>query len=737
MRRKTVQVSAIAAAIASVCSAGAIAQSSDVALDRVEVTARKRSEPLQDVPIAAKTYSAEALADEAINSNRDLFSRSASASTVELGAPFASEIILRGSGSGRGINAETTTGLYRNGAYAAGGNIGGRAFNRLDFFDVQRIEILRGPQAALLGRGAVGGAVNIINFKPQSTASRSIVLSTGEYDRVGIEAIVNQPISDALAIRVGAISDEVKGGVFTDRKTGNVLDNERFNGARVSAALTGGNFKYNLLVDGSDASGPSFGTYGFVLAKAAADPANRFKHDFNTPSRAKYREGTVVGEGTWDLGGPSLVFLTQYKRRSGDTSDDLDEYANLSALPTLNSWVRLSDDSFRRVGQEIRVQSADGERLTWLAGVEFLKLKDSFTTNVNGATGAQRPLNSLFTTVSNDTSVGVFGAIGYEITPQWSISGEFRQQSDHKRFTLDTITYTFPTGTPAALQATGPVTSTRLVQDYDRTFTGLAKVFSLTYKATPRLTGYVRYGQAFRPGGFNPDPDRNTAVSTPPGPRFDIPYDQENAKTIELGAKSEWLSRALHVNVAAYHESIDSVLITNNINTTPPGSASSRIVTFLQNAGDARIKGIEIDAQLDLPAPGPAGKFIVDLAASYTDPKMTSGPLSGTYIPQTRPKSGTLGITYQCRPFGLARAFVNINTQQMNGGYQRLGDVQRMDSVSLVNLNMGLRGGNWSASLNVANVTNQLFVTNYNDLAGATGYTNQPRQWSLKGGYTF
>lgn len=742
MPLNTIRLTAVAAAAVAFLSAmqtDAHAQVTSATVadggeQRMEITARKRSEPLQEVPVAAKTFSAEALADENVNDLKSLAARTASATTFDQGVSFASEVVLRGAGIGRAVNAETATGLYRNGAYASGGNIGGRSFNKMDFFDVQRVEVMRGPQGALFGRGAVGGAMNIINVRPQFTASRSATLTAGENQALGLEAIVNQPLSEQVALRVGVKSNSAKGGTVTDVASGAPLDAERFDGARVSLAYSGKQFSYQLMADGFSEAGPSFGVYQFLLAQ----PTTRFTRAFNTPARFGRNEWTVIGEGQWDLGAATVVALTQLKGRDAHTRDDFDRFNNIAAtIANLQSWERFSEDNMRRFGQELRVQNANPGALQWLAGVEFLRLEDTFTVDLNGALARARPNNSINTTISNDTSVGWFGLLGYDLARQLNATLELRQQSDRKKFRIASTTNTFPTGTSVALQDTGPVTTTTLTQNFDRKFDGLAKVLALTYKHSRELNAYLRYGEAFRPGGYNNDPDRNTSSSTPPGPRFSIAYEQEHAKTTELGLKTEWFQRRLRMNVAAYRTTIDDILINANVSTTPPGSSTSRVIQYIENGGRSRLEGIELDLHLNLPAPGPSGQLIVDGALNLTDSLLTTGNFAGRDVPLVRPKAGTLGITYQMKPFGWQRVFVNLNAQHLRGGYQDAANAIAMDDADIVNLNLGARGANWLVTLNVSNVNNYLYITSYNNQQRLTGYTSAPRSWSLRAGVTF
>lgn len=327
----------------------------------------------------------------------------------------------------------------------------------------------------------------------------------------------------------------------------------------------------------------------------------------------------------------------------------------------------------------------------------------------------------------------MFGLLGYDITDQLNLTGELRQQQDKKDFELLSTTNTFPTGTAPTLQDTGPATTNTLRQNYERTFNSLAKVLALRYKANSALNGYLRYGEADRPGGFNNDPDRNIATSTPAGPRFSIPYEQEHARTMELGIKTEWFQRALRANLAVYRSEMEGILLNNSVSSAPPVSSTTRVIQFIENGGDARIEGAELDLYLEVAAPGPDGRFIVEGSTNVTSTRITAGRFDGKDIPQTRPKASSLGLTYQFRPAGLARAFVNVNTQQLNGGFQDPANVSPMDKVDILNINLGLRAKNWFAVLNVANVNDYLYITNYNNAQRTTGYTNPASHMVVQG----
>ncbi len=140
-------------------------------LETIVVTARRRAEPLQAVPSSGIALDGTAILDLGIRDGRSLIAEVPGALVIDTGPSFDNEIIVRGAGAGRQTNAEVAAGLYRNGAFIAGGNLGGRNFSTLDFFDAERVEVLRGPQGALFGRNAVGGAINIVSARPTSDRS--------------------------------------------------------------------------------------------------------------------------------------------------------------------------------------------------------------------------------------------------------------------------------------------------------------------------------------------------------------------------------------------------------------------------------------------------------------------------------------------------------------------------------------------------------------------------------------
>lgn len=156
------------AAITSMLSAPALAQTGAGAYagDQIIVQARKRDEAIEDVPASVSALSADAIEDLILEDVADIVRQVPGGVLIASGPDYLDDIALRGQGGGRLGFSETTTGIYKDGIFIAGGGFNGRSYARIDLFDLERIEVYRGPQGALYGRNAVGGAVNVITRAP-------------------------------------------------------------------------------------------------------------------------------------------------------------------------------------------------------------------------------------------------------------------------------------------------------------------------------------------------------------------------------------------------------------------------------------------------------------------------------------------------------------------------------------------------------------------------------------------
>lgn len=211
----------------------AFAADSSAGLEEVVVTARKREERLQDLPGSAAAITENMIEDMGgIYSLRDVTDMIPGITLVEAASSDLMEPSIRGAGQSRNRSSVSATGFYRNGAYFASQSLGGRNFARMDTYDVGRVEVLRGPQGALYGRNALGGAMNIISKRPDDVLDFKLGLTRGENQLMGVEGIVNVPINDMFAARISYVHEEQDDGFYKDQ-AGNPIDVSAFDHIRI------------------------------------------------------------------------------------------------------------------------------------------------------------------------------------------------------------------------------------------------------------------------------------------------------------------------------------------------------------------------------------------------------------------------------------------------------------------------------------------------------------------------
>ena len=203
-------------------------------LETIVITARKREEPLQELPTSAAVLSRGLLDDMGVLPDlRALTDLVAGITINDTNLAFITEPSIRGAGGGRNRMSVSATGLYRNGAYFATGGLGGKNFARMDNYDLERAEVLRGPQGALYGRNALGGSINLITRKPQDDFYFDITLRAGELDLLGIDAKINLPLSERFSMRLSHVSEERDDGFWSDID-GDPLDRLDYRHTRLS-----------------------------------------------------------------------------------------------------------------------------------------------------------------------------------------------------------------------------------------------------------------------------------------------------------------------------------------------------------------------------------------------------------------------------------------------------------------------------------------------------------------------
>jgi outer membrane receptor protein involved in Fe transport len=715
---------AAASAFASAAQAQAASESSDASPPQdIVVTARRVSETVQDVPAAITAIGGEDLENRLVDDTAALIRQVPGATLVTSGPAYIADISLRGQGGGRIGSSESATGIYRDGHYAAGGAFGGRTLNRLDLFDLQRIEILRGPQGALYGRNAVGGSVNAIAVKPEfGDWSGWAKAGYDSFETVDLEGAVNVPLVDGtLAARIAGFVADQNGGYIINVTTGHNVDQNNSTGLRAALAWKiADNADTRLTFENFYTRTPGFGSLGYratLFNGMPVDPAI-FKRVLSTESYAHIRQRTVYWDTTVDTGYGDWHFNFDYKHRTGSRlNEDFAHFLGFEGVSIGGKPVLLSNnetETFENGGAQIYLTSPSSmERWSWVIGADGLVNKSRDLTFVDGS-ASPAGLRALF---RNDLSteklrsIAVYGTLGYDITDQLNLDFEVRVQNDHKSIDFER---TRSNATSLAV----PI-SVHLNRDW----TKVLPTATLRYKLNESQNVYARFATGYRPGGFN------TGIPADfPNAEQLIPYDPEYVYGGELGWKASFFDGAWIVNLAAYYTRTDNVQVVTAASITNPQF-------ILQNAGDDHVYGVELETRgrIDLGF----GRLDLNAALSSNDGSFEKGTrvlsntgtvvdISGFRVNRTRDLEATLGAQLRLPLGDGVEATFGGNLQTEHGGFFNATNEDQLSDFTLVDLSASLSINRWTLSAYVRNVGDRVYLL---QTVSNNNYYNAPREY--------
>ena len=358
-------VSALALAIA----APAFAQD-NTAIDEIVVTATKREQTLQDVPISVAVTGQQTIERAQVRDLIDLQSVVPSLKVQQFNAAGQTNFVIRGFGNGNGNDGiESSVGIFIDGVYRS------RSAAALDDLpEVERIEVLRGPQSTLFGKNVSAGAISIVTKKPQYEFGGKIEGTYGNYDARQLKGTVTGPLSETVAVRLSG-SVNKRDGYFTNKTTGNdVNDRDRWSirgdmlwepTEKTSFRVIADYNKINETCCGvtSIFNGPATLAIGGLLRKPISDTTKIFDRDviFNTDPENKLSGKGLSGQVDHDLGFAKLTAITAYRHQKNASFQDIDfTGADISNNRTANS--------IKTFTQEIRLASSGDGPVSWLAG---------------------------------------------------------------------------------------------------------------------------------------------------------------------------------------------------------------------------------------------------------------------------------------------------------------------------------------------------------------------------------
>jgi iron complex outermembrane receptor protein len=587
------------AAHAQTAAAPAASQAANV--EELVVTARRREETLKDVPIAVSAYTAASMERTGVRDITDL-QKTTPSLTLQPARGSNSTLIafIRGVGQQDPLwGFDPGVGLYLDDVYVARPQAA-----VLDVFDVDRIEVLRGPQGTLYGRNTIGGAIKYVTARIGQKPELDVKGQFGSYGEHDEIVSFKAPLSSTFGLS-GAIAKYDRDGYGTNLFTHNDQYNKDVLAMRGSAEWTPTQDLFiRLSLDRvQDDSNAKHGHREAVYTSAAGVTYGVLPNVYDTNSNAGDKN-KVVAEGGSLLGqwtvSPNLTLKSITAFRSGYTNGNID--FDETPQPFLDIPARYRDHQFTQEVQALF--SAD--KLHGVAGIFYLDATasgafDTVLTNASPTTGYTIYDGGYVRT----KSTSAYADASYDFTDQFQVSVGGRYTSDDKTGQVLRQQYlgvrSPAFGNAAAIKLGAPNTN----YTNERTFRKFTPRVSASYKIDSDLTAYASYGQGFKSGGFDMRGDAVAYPATVKG------YAPETVSTYEIGLKGSLADRTLNFATDIFNSDYRDQQITTQYPNSTGGIAS-----VVDNVGSSTLRGAEVEGSWRIvPA------FTVNATASYIDTK--------------------------------------------------------------------------------------------------------------------
>ena len=705
-------------------------------LDAIVVTAQKREQNLQDVPAAVSAVTSEQLEARNVTQVADVVRVSPSLTVTENTNATGNSINLRGIGTfSFSIGIEPSVAVVVDDVALLQQ---AQAFSGLN--DIERLEVLRGPQGTLFGKNAAAGVINIVTQKPTKTLTGSVggALTTDGEKRV--DGMISGPISDKAGFRLNAFYGD-RDGYIRNLNTGHKLNGDRSYGVRarleldptddLNIALTAShtNSKTDGQVRTFRSINPGASAFGAPLALSAVGltpgPDN-YKIRLDTEPKNTSKQTMLTGRASLDLGQANLVSITGYQDWRFRFREDLDTLGTPTLLNVADPTSILPNGStaggpFHSTNftQELRLVSSGARKLDYLFALFYADGDSdrSFSRGPNAATN--------WAATAGTKTMAAFTQMTYHV-------GESTHLDGGLRFNHEVIEATFINRN---LVATPPANNASCLT----TCSGKAKDDHITYKVALRqdlsddVMAYASFSTGYKGQGF----DISTGFTPARAAR---PVRPETSKAYELGLKSRILENRVQLNVTGFLTDFTDFQAQGGV-TQPDGT----IVPQLSNVGALRSKGVEVEVSAR-----PVRALRLDASAAYTDATIREFANAPCYTGQTlaqgcRPVGGSNFQDLSGKPlanapkfkYSLAGAydvalpslpfdgFVTAEyTHQSAVMLDLLGTpISRQKAFGVVNASIGVAGRD-EQNYRVALFVNNLFDQSYATSLGYTGSSN-------------
>lgn len=673
-------------------------------LPTVTVTADKRATDVQKTPSSITVMSRTKLEDANIDTIEKVLQRIPNMNFSQFtgGANFMS---MRGITTSAGTSTSPLV-MYLDGVPVD-------TFFNLDapLMDIERIEVLRGPQSAIYGKNAMGGVINVISRKPTNEWHGTLQADYGSFNTQRYAAAISGPlIEDKLYLALSGSHYSTDGYMnHDDTWYGNQERTERFKGMLrftptedidISFHLnyTARRDGYSNLIWGDEPTLDSIANKDDYLHSDIWNMALQMSFDFDPVT---FESITTYRTENLDYGidmQPAYQYMFNTDPR----------YQNYGAV--LDSVNTGRNNTRKEFTQEFRLRSPDDEEgVRWLLGVfggyTDMNIRESYSDTLGSAMGIL-PLRMWTDQPSHEYTqdYAAFGEITIPLLDKLSVTLGLRAQQTYKKINVDYMGVT---------ELLGMLTVNSSFHESDSWFELLPK-FNISYQLTDDIMFYGGVNRSFIPGGFN------NATRT----GIDMTYDAQTAWNYEIGAKTEWFDKRFLLNLALFHSAVNDLqLMKYDI-----GSMSY----LSDNAGSARIYGVEVDAMARL-LPGLDAEFSFGyLWTRFDDYTHMGNDYSGNKIPYTPDYTASFALQYRHEKGFFARGEV-LHYGQLYWSEEN--DYKR-DPVTLLNARVGYEFEPFAVYVYGNNLTDAKYL-NYYTATSNYGMMARPREIGVQLKYTF
>ena len=725
-------------------------------LEPIIVTARRREEEIQQIPLSVISLGGDQLEARSLNNLRGLqnFVPNLTFAPSQNVGDAAGNVFIRGIGQEDFLaGSEPGIGFYLDGVYVA------RTMGTLmNLVDVDRIEVLRGPQGTLYGKNAIGGAINLISKAPKPGLAGYVDITVASLDRAELRGMLNAPLADTLLLRLVAARISRNGYLKRLRPSfapSPIVESERTReGSERSTAgrihlrwLANPSLKIDFAADASsrrgtqapthvDAIDSRYGILPFVnqLIRDSELPGPEISSGLVTSDLLKSFAGggnfisqNVQGVSVvtvQELGQHSIKLIAAHRRLRSHVETDLD-----------GTWFAILENEFReRHRQNLAELQANGTvgRFDYTAGL--FGLRERTHTNSGrgvgrldvlylcncyyGPNGRPRPLLIQPTRDLSGGSYAAYAQSSIRLTDR--LSATLGSRFSHERKSVDAELLQLD---PETFERTEIVVAAGTNRGRWNSLTWRA---GLEYEASPELMFYGSASKGYKSGGFNSRPAINV-----PNLGLDE-YDPETAVTLEAGFRSRWLQRRLRVNATVFSTSYRDIQLRRQ---TFSGGV---LTTLIENAARARVRGMEVEAAAKLTDRLTANVAYGHLAPQYLDSRLLNLPL-GAAFQRTPRHSFTASVDYSL-PLGPNRVSLHGDySYRSHEQFQLLPSEFDQSGYGLIGARLTFREARdrWSVALFGTNLADERYRaagrgTGLREVGFANSVIGQPRQIGLE-----